>query len=84
MDISPGGTEADDWDAAFTDYSNGDFSVKNDSSVLYGAGTDNPGAGLYSDDIIDTARSSTWDIGAFEYVAAGGGSTSQVIIISGD
>ena len=47
-----------------------------------GNGTDNPGAGLYSDDIIGTARTTTWDIGAFEYAtpappAAGG----QLIMI---
>ena len=31
--------------------------------------TSNPASGLYSDDIIGTARTSTWDIGAFEYLA---------------
>jgi hypothetical protein len=38
-----------------------------------GTGTDDPGAGLYSDDITGTARTSVWDIGADEYVAAAGG-----------
>lgn len=37
-----------------------------------GAGTDDPGSGLYSDDVDGTARSSTWDMGAAEFVAAGG------------
>jgi hypothetical protein len=37
-----------------------------------GEGTDNPGSGLYSDDIIGTARSSPWDIGAFEYTSGAG------------
>ena len=60
-----------------------------DFSLLVGGncvenGTDNPSAGFYSDDIIGTARSSTWDIGAFEFVAAPGGSASQAIIIGGD
>ena len=66
--------EATDWNAVFTNYASGDFSLKNytTSPCCVGQGTDNPGSGLYSDDIIDAARSSTWDIGAFEYVAAGG------------
>ena len=69
VDISPGATEADDWAACFTDYANGDFSLKSDS-VCVGAGTDDPGSGLYSDDILGNARTSPWDIGAFEYVSA--------------
>ena len=68
VDISPGATEADDWAACFTDYANGDFSLKSDS-VCVGAGTDDPGSGLYSDDILGNTRTSTWDIGAFEYVS---------------
>lgn len=69
VNISPGATEATDWAAAFTDYTNGDFSIKDTSSVLYDAGTDDPGSGLYSEDIVGTARSSPWDIGAFEYAS---------------
>jgi hypothetical protein len=65
-----------DWSAVFTDYANGDFSLKS-GSALIGAGIDNPGSGLYSDDIIGNARSSVWDIGAFEYVTAGSGTTIQ-------
>jgi len=66
--------EAADWNAVFTDYANADVSLKNYTTnpCCVGEGADNPGAGLYSDDIIGTARSSVWDIGAFEYVAAGG------------
>ena len=69
VDISPGATEADDWAACFTDYANGDFSLKS-GSVCIGAGVDDPGSGLYSDDILGNARTSPWDIGAFEYVSA--------------
>jgi len=58
--------EATDWAAAFTDYSSGDFSVKDTDSDLYDAGTSDPGSGLYSDDIIGTTRT-TWDVGAFEF-----------------
>ena len=59
-----------DWDNEFTDKDNDDFSLVSGGNCV-GNGTDDPGSGLYSDDIIGTARSSTWDIGAFEYVAAG-------------
>jgi hypothetical protein len=66
-------SEATDWANIFTDYANGDFSLKNYTGTgkVIGVGVDNPGSGLYSDDIIGIARSSTWDIGAFEYVATG-------------
>lgn len=69
VDISPGGTEADDWNAAFTDYINGDFSVKDSVSVLFDAGTDLSGSGII-DDIIGTARpeSVSYDIGVFELI----------------
>ncbi len=72
VNISPGATEADDWNAAFTDYAAGDFSVKDEFSVLYNAGTPDPGTGAYSDDIIGTARpqGASWDIGAFELIVA--------------
>jgi hypothetical protein len=70
--------EATDWNKVFTDYANGDLSLKNyvTTPCCVGVGVDDPGAGLYSDDIDGTARSSTWDIGADEYVAAGGGGLS--------
>lgn len=65
--------EATDWNAVFTDYANGDVTLKNytTSPCAVGKGVDDPGAGLYSDDITGYARASTWDIGAFEYVSAG-------------
>jgi hypothetical protein len=77
VDISPGATEADDWAEVFTDYANGDFSLKNFTGTqkVIGMGVDDPGSGLYSDDILGNARSSVWDIGAFEYVASGGGTS---------
>lgn len=58
-----------------------------DFSLLVGGncvenGTDDPGSGLYSDDIVGLARTSTWDIGVFEYdnIPVGGG--GQVIWIN--
>ena len=65
--------EATDWNKVFEDYTTGDFRLKDytTSPCCVGVGTDNPGEGLYSDDITGTARTSTWDIGAFEYIAGG-------------
>ena len=40
------------------------------TSDLIDAGTNDPGAGLFSDDIDGVTRTGTWDIGADEYVAA--------------
>lgn len=45
-----------------------DFDLKSGGNCV-GNGIDDPGSGLYSDDIIGTSRSSTWDIGAFEFVS---------------
>lgn len=78
---NPQGPLDGNWDNEFVTPGS-DFDLESGGNCV-GNGDDNPGAGLYSDDIIGTARSSTWDIGAFEYVSgappAGGG---QVIIIS--
>jgi len=57
---------ADDYAALVVDADGGDFTLTNGSSEAVGAGTDNPGSGLYSDDILGSSRSSTWDVGAFE------------------
>jgi hypothetical protein len=68
VDISPSVSEVDDWTLAFTDYVNGDFSIKNASSVLYNAGIDLTSSGVITD-IIGTARpqATTYDIGAYEF-----------------
>ena len=56
----------------FTDSSNGDFSLTaGDSSGCKDGGTDDPGSGLYSDDLAGVARVSSWDIGALEFVTGG-------------
>jgi hypothetical protein len=54
--------------AEFTDYANGDYRPVS-GGVCVNNGVDNPSTGLYSDDITETARVSTWDIGAFECIA---------------
>lgn len=71
------GNEADAyWSTDFNDLGNGDATLAS-GSPLVGVGTDNPGAGLYSDDISGQARTSTWDIGAWEYVAPAAGGILQ-------
>jgi len=67
VDISPGATEADDWDDCFVDYLNGDLRPKGASVLVaagIGSGTD---ANVPTTDIIGASRSSTTPtIGAFE------------------
>lgn len=70
---------ASSYAAEFTNYAGGDYSLVA-TSVCIGNGTDDPGSGIYSDDILGNARSSTWDIGAFEYVAGGGGISIPVVM----
>ena len=60
-----------DWSTVFVDYTNGDFHLKSTDTDLIGAGVDDPGSGLFSDDIDGETRTSVWDIGADEYVSAG-------------
>jgi hypothetical protein len=67
--------EATDWNKVFTGYSSSpaDVTLKNYTTnpCCVGEGDDTPGSTFsYSDDIIGTARTSVWDIGAFELVAA--------------
>ncbi len=61
------------WANVFENAAGGDFRLKSTDTDLHDSGTDNPGSGLYSNDIEGTARVSLWDIGAFEYVAPAGG-----------
>lgn len=56
------------WANEFTNTTGLNFALKSGGNAI-GNGVDNPGSGLYSDDIIGTTRTSTWDIGAFEYQA---------------
>lgn len=56
------------WPDDFEDAANGDFRLKSGSGLV-GTGIDDPGSGLYSDDINGDTRTSTWDVGADEVVA---------------
>ncbi len=60
------------YDTEFTNAAGGDFSVPVGSIVIGNAAVD-PGSGLFADDIAGTTRGAAWDVGAFEFVAAGGG-----------
>ncbi len=60
----------DDWAAEVVDAAGGDFTLVL-GSVCDDNGTDDPGSGLFSDDIAGTTRVSPWDIGAFELIAGG-------------
>lgn len=65
--------DATDWDKVWTDYANGDFTLKNytSSPCCVNQGTDDPGSGLYSTDISGNTRVSPWDIGPVEYTSSG-------------
>ncbi len=71
------------WANVFENAAGGDFRLKSTDTDLHDSGTDDPGSGLYSDDIEGTTRVSTWDIGAFEYVAPAGGSIVPVSLDQG-
>ena len=66
------GGVGDTWVDSIPDFATNDFTLVD--KHLNGVGTDDPGSGLYSDDIAGTERSSTWDVGAFEYESVAGGS----------
>uniref|UniRef100_A0A6M3JTG0 Uncharacterized protein n=1 Tax=viral metagenome TaxID=1070528 RepID=A0A6M3JTG0_9ZZZZ len=57
-----------------------DYRLPGTGSALYNTGTDGPFAAPldYTTDIQGDTRTSTWDIGADEYVAAGGGLTAAL------
>lgn len=64
---------AGDWSSDFATPGS-DFTLLATASDLIGHGVDDPGGAIQDDTDITgtTSRTSPWDIGAFEYVAAGG------------
>lgn len=60
---------------AFVDYAGDDFHLTASFD-----GTTDPSSGLYTDDIDSVARAATYDIGADEYVAAGGASIVPLLM----
>jgi len=54
-----------DWDNELSDVSNGDFSLITGGNLEDNA-TDDPGSGLFNDDLKGQVRNSPWDIGADE------------------
>ena len=67
--VAEGTTGGAAWPNIFTDAANGDFTLKV-GVALIGAGG-KAGSSLFSTDIEGTTRGTFWDVGAFEYVAAG-------------
>ena len=59
------------WPSDFVDSVNGNFTLVVGSGLI-GTALVNPGSGLFSDDMEGNDRGAAWDIGADEYVAAGG------------
>lgn len=84
-------TTADTWGGAgnivdqtfvFANSDDNDFHLGAADAPGVGDGTDNPGSGLYSDDVDGDSRSSAWDIGFDEYVAQPpSGYTNEICII---
>ena len=58
------------WANEMVDAANGDFRLVAGGNWQYGI--DNPGAGLYLDDITGATRTATWAIGAYEAPPTGG------------
>jgi hypothetical protein len=56
-----------------------DFHLASTDVGAIDLGVADPGSGLFSDDIDGVVRGATWDIGADEYVAAGGGSILPLV-----
>ena len=68
------------WSNEFTNIGGGNYSLKSGANCI-GAGTNDPGSGLYSTDILGQTRTSPWDIGAFEYIS---GSTPGGAMLGGN
>jgi hypothetical protein len=74
--------EATDWGKVWTDYTNGDFTLKNYSSspCCINQGTDGSAIVTTSKDIDGNDRGATWDIGAYEYISSGESTVPQIMM----
>ncbi len=61
-----------EWDACFTGYATGDFSLKSTATILIGTGSVDPVTPYGATSFNGVARGAAWDVGIWEYVAAGG------------
>lgn len=89
VDISPGGTEADNWKESFTDYANGDFRItspetpgtsrlKDASPINYFDDSDVPSVDIAGNPR-NVGEGETVSIGAFEYYVAAGVAPTAVL-----
>jgi hypothetical protein len=67
------GNEADaTWSTDFVDAANGDFTLLSGSPLIGAGSVDPSGSGYGSPSINGVTRGAAWDVGPWEYVAAGG------------
>jgi len=77
---APGSNSRNSQTFTFENTGAGDFHLTVDDAGAKDYGVSDPGSGLYSDDIDGDTRSGSWDIGADEYVAAGGGTSITSVV----
>lgn len=80
--VTGGGNTHDRLNQTFTfvDEAADDFHLASSDAGAKDYGVSDPGSGLFSDDIDGQTRSGSWDIGADEYIAAGGGPVIPVFM----
>jgi len=76
------GANSQTGEVTFTNEAGDDFSLAAGDAFAKDLGTDLSADAVFpfSDDIINVTRSDTWDIGAFAYITAGGGSSIQGVV----
>ena len=80
---APGANSRNGTAVTFNNAAGGDFRPDSTDTEANGTGTDDPGAGLFSDDITGTARTAGWDIGAFIAEAAPATSVPNQLMMMG-
>jgi hypothetical protein len=76
---APGASSQTGIDPAYVDEDGDDFHLASSDTACRDNGASDPGSGLFSDDIDGDTRSGSWDIGADEYVTAGGQALKKTI-----